>query len=88
MQTETKQGTKHLVRIRARQMVSYDQMFEMTEEQVAEIRDAITADDEKRIRALLETWLDLSDIDDGEEFDSDDCSFALVDPSGKHIKHL
>lgn len=70
------------VRIQASQRVRYDQVVEMDRDEwqrIKKLRD-------KEFASTLSDWLDLRDVNDGDEFESDEVEGMVVDENGKPVK--
>jgi hypothetical protein len=73
---KTAKGTKR-VRIRASQRVHYNQVVIMSAEDFKRLRRYEKAKDWKALDGLLEEYLDLGDIHDGDPFDDGDIEYEL-----------
>lgn len=75
---------KILVRITARQRVSYDQIVSMTPEDWQKFKETSPSDHVCGGGDLVGGWLD-SRPDDGEDIDDDDFEAVVVDAKGKPL---
>lgn len=72
------------VRITANQRVYYNQIVEMTPKEWAEIKNLKSED----AAQSLEGWLDLTDIENSTDIDSDDFEAMVVDDNGKPVQPI
>ena len=80
-----------LVRVRAEQTVKYDQILDITEAELKEIRADANSGTRKRQQRAMEALagsLDTRDVSDAEEIDWEEVVAEVVDADGKRIEEL